>query len=183
MYENLLKSALWSSEWAYRDPAAVPPSPGQLQQLECKSPVTPSEQVLALAELSAERGGGGIADTGVDVWSDANRHLLTLHSLDHLNSWGWQGKWASLDYKSPNLDWLSLCPGLRADTSGPPLTRCGRRARHWSDTSEKAGCRSLVRCGGRRGEEEGRSGYFEATGEGKCQIWLGSRLVLEYAWH
>lgn len=53
----------------------------------------------------------GGADTGVDVWSDANRHLLTLHSLDHLNSRGWQGKWASLGYKSPNLDWLEFVSG------------------------------------------------------------------------
>lgn len=81
------------------------------------------------------------------------------------------------------LTWVCLraCGLTRA---GPPLTRCGKRARDWSDTSEQ-GWLSIARGGGRGGEreEEGRSGYFEATGEGKCQIWLASRLVLEYAWH
>lgn len=47
---------------------------------------------------------------------------------------------------------LRACGLTRA---GPPLTRCGRRARDWSDTSEKAGCRSLVEG---EGEERKKGG-------------------------
>ncbi len=137
---------------------------------------TTSEQVLALAELSAapppppthtpfHRAEG--------VWSDANRHLLTLHSLDHLNSRGWQGKWASLGYKSPNLDWLSLSAGWHERAT---VTHRVRRARDCSDASKKAGCRSLA-----VGEGEERLLWRKVSDWVSIQTGVGICLAL--IWH
>ncbi len=111
--------------------------------------------------------------THTHIWSDANRHLLTLHSLDHLNSRGWQGKWASLGYKSPNLDWLSLSAGWHERAT---VTHRVRRARDCSDASKKAGCRSLA-----VGEGEERLLWRKVSDWVSIQTGVGICLAL--IWH
>lgn len=125
---------------------------------------------------SSERAGRG--QTADLMRADVSSHFTVWITS---NSLGWQGKWASLGYKSPNLDWLSLSPGPWADTSVPGTNSLRKESAGLEWHVGEAGWLRIARNGGRGGAAtlKRRSGKVSDL----VRIQTGARICLALIWH